>query len=206
MLGSMSSLLYIPVLVGSAIIALVVAVKAPPTTTALVTDLFDESRVAELPLDIEPYEDLDYGFSVAIPAGWRKIISAESESDVNSLEPGYAVGFESPSQGGYDAFADYILIEIMPGSDSGSFITDGSNRSAVFIDGKPAWVDQIDVDGGDAGLDDMDLTVYQAVITGLGYTVGIYAIGEANRKELMSAAFQVMVRTLSFTADPFDTA
>jgi|GEM_PF-1186935 len=206
MLGSMSSLTYIPVLVGSAVIALVVAFQAPATTTAPVIDSFNESRLIELLLDIEPYEDLDYGFSVAIPTGWRKIISVESESDLDTLEPGYAVGFESPSQGGYDDFADYILIEILPGSESGSFVTDGSKRSAVFIDGKPAWVDQVDVDGSAAGLDDMDLTVYQAVITGLGYTVGIYAIGEADRKELMSAAFHVMVRTLSFTADPFDTA
>lgn len=200
----MRSLSYIPVLVGSAIVALIVAFQAPATVRTPVANSPDDLKWAELLLDIEPYEDLDYGFTVAIPSGWQRIVSAETDEQLEMLEPGYAVGFESPSQGGQDDFADYILIEILPGADSGSFVTDGSNRSDVLIDGKPAWVDKLDVDGESAGLDGVDLTVYQAEITGLGYTVGLYAIGEADRTELMSAAFEVMVRTLRFTANPFD--
>ncbi len=200
----MRSLSYIPALVGSAIVALLVAFQAPATDRAAVANPLDESSWVELLLEIEPYKDLDYGFTVAIPSGWQRIVSAETDEQLEVLEPGYAVGFESPSQGGKDDFADYILIEILPGADSGSFVTDGSNRSDVFIDGKPAWVDKLDVDGDAAGLDGVELTVYQAEITGLGYTVGLYAIGEADRTELMSAAFEVMVRTLQFTANPFD--
>ena len=202
----MRSLSYIPALVGSAIVALIVAYQAPATDRAPAVHVLGDSRTIELLLDIEPYEDLDYGFTIAIPSGWQRIVSAETDEQLEVLEPGYAVGFESPSQGGKDKFADYILIEILPGADSGSFVTDGSNRSDLLIDGKSAWVDKLDVDGEAAGLDGVALTVYQAEITGLGYTVGLYAIGEADRTELMSAAFEVMVRTLQFTENPFDTA
>lgn len=38
----------------------------------------------ELLLDIEPYVDLDYGFSVAVPAGWRMIVTADAST---GLEP-----------------------------------------------------------------------------------------------------------------------
>lgn len=201
----MRSAIYIPALVSGAVVALIVAFQTPATAVLPQEKSADESRLIELLVDIEPYEDIDYGFTVAVPTGWQKIVSVESDEEAETLEPGYAVGFESPNQGNNDKFADYILIEILPGSDTGTFTTDGSNRLDVLIDGRPAWIDRLDVNGASAGLDDVDLTVYQAEMIGLGYTVGLYAIGEVGREALMSAAFEVMVRTFHFTEDPFDT-
>lgn len=159
----------------------------------------------ELLMDIEYYEDEDYGFSVAIPAGWNMIVAAQPEN-FGVLEPGYTVGFEAPKDSENDLFADYIMIEILPGTDSGAFETDGSNRIEVSIDGRPGWIDSLEVKATETGLRDVDLTIYQAQFSGLGYTVGLYAIGEPNREDLMSAAFEILVRTFEFYLEPYETA
>lgn len=160
---------------------------------------------AERLVALQSYTDNDYGFSVAIPSGWQKIVSVD-EVDLELLEPGYAVGFESPNQGGGDHFADYIMIEILPGKDSGVFHSDGVNRKQVSIDGKSAWIDSLKITGAGMDLEDVILSVYQAEIIGLGYTIGLYAIGDQARDGLMAAAFEVMVRTFRLTGQPFATA
>ncbi|MGQ7844080.1 hypothetical protein ACUNV4_06375 [Granulosicoccus sp. 3-233] len=174
-------------------------------------------------LAIEPYEDLDYGFKVAIPVGWRKIVTADSisapvsgadstpgggQEAVSStvplsLEPGYAVGFESVQENPDDRFADYILIEVLPGGESGTFDADRSQRRPVTIDGRQTWFDRIEIDQASSGLIDVDLVVYQAEVSGVGYTVGLYAIGEPVREQLLAMAFEIMLRTFRIIRDPF---
>lgn len=166
---------------------------------ATVKEQFD----TELLLDLESYEDPDYGFSMAIPSGWRKIVAAESEENFDELEPGYAVGFESPYQGENDQFADYVLIEVLPGKDSGLFKTDGENRRRISIDGRNAWMDRLEVTGESGGLTEVDLTIFQAQMSGLGYTIGLYAIGEPSREKLMLEAFEIIVRTFKQATLPF---
>ena len=205
MLVGMRPVLLLPLILGFCTSAFVTTYPFPAKTANA-----ESSRVAiessiELLMDIEYYEDDDYGFSVAIPAGWNKIVAVQP-NDLSIFEPGYTVGFEAPKSGEYDLFADYIMIEILPGSDSGAFETDGSNRIDVSIDGRPAWIDMLDIKATETGLQDVDLTIYQAQITGLGYTVGLYAIGEPDREELMSAAFEILVRTFGFYLEPFETA
>lgn len=194
-----------PVFVSSFIVVLI-ALHTVPTTPSFADQdvaLIPKADEPEQLLEIEAYEDGDYGFDVAIPAGWTRIVTADLESDLAVLEPGYAIGFESPSQGGDDHFADYVLIEILPGTDSGVFSTDGANRRMINIDGKPAWIDKLDINSAGFGKGDVDLTVFQAELVGLGYTVGLYAIGETDRQDLMSAAFQVMIQTFRFNIQPY---
>ena len=52
----------------------------------------------ELLTDLDTYENADYGFSVAIPAGWSPVIAEVDKEDI-FIEPGYAIGFESSRQG-----------------------------------------------------------------------------------------------------------
>lgn len=185
-------------------------------------DATDHSSLERL-LAIEAYEDLDYGFKVAIPVGWRKIVTAESSNDPGSsanstpgsgqesvstamplsLEPGYAVGFESVQQNADDRFADYILIEVLPGGESGLFDANHSLRQPVTIDGRKTWFDRLEIDRMSSGLTDVDLVVYQAELSGVGYTVGLYAIGEPIREQLLAMAFEVMLQTFEVIRDPF---
>ncbi|ASJ72368.1 hypothetical protein [Granulosicoccus antarcticus] len=176
----------------------------------------------ELLLDIEPYEDAGYGFSMAIPAGWRRIVTAEVSDAVDSqteviasmqaaeagfdslwLEPGYAVGFESAQQHADDQFADYILVEILPGDASGLFAADASRRKRVVIDGRPASYDRLEIKQASSGLTDVDLVIYQAELSGVGYTVGLYSIGERGSEKIMAIAFEVMLQTFRIDNPPF---
>ncbi len=195
------------------------ATGRPDSGPADATDLSSLERL----LAIEAYEDLDYGFKVAIPVGWRKIVTADSFSDSGanassmpgsgqesvstamplSLEPGYAVGFESVQQNPDDRFADYILIEVLPGGESGRFDADHSLRQPVTIDGRKTWFDRLEIDQVSSGLTDVDLVVYQAELSGVGYTVGLYAIGEPIREPLLAMAFEVMLQTFKVIRDPF---
>lgn len=172
---------------------------------------------------IELYEDIDYGFKVAIPVGWRKIVTVDAVADAEgsadsgfgagqdplssdaplSLEPGYAVGFESVQQDVDDRFADYILIEVLPGTESGRFDADQSLSIPVTVDGRHTWFDRLEIDQASSGLVDVDLVVYQAELSGVGYTVGLYAIGEPIREPLLAMAFEVMLQTFEIIRDPF---
>lgn len=202
----MQSAIFIPLLVGFGASALVTLYQTPAITLASVsTDVVDVVYSDSI-FSIENYDDDDYGFSVAVPAGWSRVVATETLEGLDVLEPGYAIGFEAPHEGSGDLFADYIMIEILPGTDSGVFETDGSNRLNVSIDSRPAWVDKLDVNAAVYGLENINLTVYQAQISGLGYTVGLFAIGEADREEIMAAAFELMVRTFSFFIEPYSTA
>lgn len=202
----MQSAILIPLLVGFGASALVTLYQAPAKAMPAIPAVVEEDMNYDSTFNIENYDDDDYGFSVAIPAGWLKVVAVETLEDFEILEPGYTIGFEAPNEGSDDLFADYIMIEILPGTDSGAFETDGSNRVEVSIDSRPAWIDKIDVNAAVYGLEDIELTVYQAQISGLGYTVGLYAIGEPGREETMAAAFELMVRTFSFFIEPYFTA
>jgi len=116
-----------------------------------------------------PYRDADYGFSMAVPEGWAQIYAAESDTDEEALEPGYAIGFESPRSSVDDRFADYVM--------------------------------DFQVSG-----DTIDLIVYQAEIVELGFTVGIFVIGEQHESDVLSDAFELTLKTFKIPDNPFDVS
>lgn len=196
---------------GPLLIALVVAGVA-----ALVVrhgSLFDEhppsgsvaaARSFDWVTDAVAYRDPDYDFSVAVPVGWRSIVAmGESSNDPSQPELGYSVGFEAPRDGDDDVFADYVMIEILPGTESGRFLTDGSRTRSVRIDGLVGQREDLAIDGHRIGDETLDLIVYQAEVRGVGFTLGFYAIGEPSRRELLDDAFELMIRTFELALPPF---
>lgn len=168
----------------------------------------DQGNCVEHILDLELYTDPDYSFSVAIPAGWSRIVAAdaivgETDDVLASLEPGYAVGFESPRSGLDDRFADYILIEVLPGDDTGLFEASEEQRR-VFRSGADRIIyDRLEIDGATDDASDVDLVIFQHGIKALGYTLGFYAIGEPSNEQAMFDAFQILLRTYTQKHDPF---
>lgn len=168
----------------------------------------NQTQGVELILDLERYVDPDYGFSVAIPAGWTRIVAAEtpvSETDdvLASLEPGYAVGFESPRSGLKDRFADYILIEVLPGDDSGLFEASEEQQQYLPFESEKIAYDRLAIDSATDDATEVDLVIFQRGVNALGYTLGFYAIGEPANEQTMFDAFQIMIRTFTQTSDPF---
>ena len=157
---------------------------------------------------ISAYTDPELVFDVAIPAGWTPIPLVDDPVGVEGGEwgGGRVVGFEAPREGPGDPFADYVMIEILPGRDSGLFVTDGSRTSAVEIDGVAGVRDRLAIDGHEVGGTRLDLVVHQAEIRGLGWTIGFYSIGEVHREALVADAFELLIRTFRLSGPPFRIA
>ena len=155
---------------------------------------------------LEPYVDPDFGFTVAVPAGWNATIVPETDAELAMLEPGYAVAFESAREHARDVFTDYLMIEILPGDEAGLFETDGRLRRATVVDGRPAWRDALTLPADPADARAVDLVVRQASLSGLGYTIGFYAVAEPARAALIEDAFEAMLRTFKLPRRPFDVS
>lgn len=152
---------------------------------------------------IQTYVDLDYGFSMAVPKGWRKIVLAEQETPNQVPELGYAVGFEALPRSTDDTFADYILLEILPGRESGLFAAGDADSQSTQIDGRTVTFDRLFIDGKhnpDAGI---DLVIFQREFSALGYTIDFYAIGEPGNEKVLFEAFQIMLVTFEQFHPPF---
>jgi hypothetical protein len=154
--------------------------------------------------EIRSYQDADFSFTLAVPANWTRIVANEPESELDKLETVYAVGFESPKTSDNDQFADYIMIEIIPGSESGAFETGGEHTKTIVIDGHPAQQDKLSLTDFQIADHKLDLQVYQAELVGLGYTVGFYAIGEHREASVLRDAFRLMIETFKLPPQPFD--
>ena len=157
--------------------------------------------------DLELYEDPDYGFTMVVPVGWSRIVLDDGASGdaelANPFDSGYAVGFESPRPLHGDQFADYILVELLPGSDSGLFETVENDQRMLTIADTPISYDRLYINHATEAATDVDLVVYQRGVQALGYTVSLYAIGEPANEQTLFEAFQIMLRTYTQTQDPF---
>ncbi len=156
--------------------------------------------------EIREYIDQDFQFSMAVPADWNQIIADEPVSEFDQLETIYAVGFESVQSGAGDTFADYIMVEITPGLETGAFETDGSLRRTIQIDGHPAIEDELQLENYRIEGRHIDLQVYQAELYQLGYTVGFYAIGEHREASRLRDAFRLMIETFKLPPHVFDVS
>lgn len=155
---------------------------------------------------ILPYHDEDYGFRIAVPEHWSRTYAATDDAEANALEPGYAVGFESPRSGVDDVFADYLMVEILPGAHTGGFVSDGSQTQVIMVDGRVAITDKINLNGFEIGGARIDLVVFQAEIVELGFTVGIFAIGEQSEAAVLADAFELALKTFKVPEDPFSVS
>ncbi len=155
-------------------------------------------------LDASAYRDPDFDFQLAVPAGWQPIVAIpENHDEEDGLLVAHTVTFEAPREGVDDEFSDYVMIEIVPGSRSGQFVTDGSRVERVVINGLTGTRESLRVDQHQVGNTNLDLVVHQAEIRALGYTVGFFAIGEPRNRQLIDDAFDLMIRTFEFTLPPY---
>ena len=168
--------------------------------------VFSKDSIDTLPaiVEIRSYTDLDFNFEMAVPKEWTLIVADEPLSEIDELETTYAVGFESPQTDKNDHFADYIMVEIIPGRESGAFETDGSLEKTILIDGHPAKEDELRLRDYRVAGDTLDLQIFQAELYGLGYTVGFYAIGEHRETEVLRDAFRLMIETFKLPPHLFD--
>lgn len=149
------------------------------------------------------YVDETYGFSMVVPQHWSEIISSIPLGESDHREQGYSVIFESPQQNTSDNYADYIMVEVLPGIETGAFDSDGSHRDVVIVDGQKAVRDKLSLVNFPFGDSRIDLTVRQAEIAQLGYTVGLYAIGTNDNARMLDDAFRALLYSFQLPEQPF---
>lgn len=158
-------------------------------------------HIASLTRYVDPF----YSFEVAVPSGWQRIVSLdETTQPFDGLEAGYVLGFESPRSAVDDRYADYVMIEILPGQEAAAFQSSGQERSAVVIDGRPAMRDRILLDAVPMPDASLSLVVYQATMRGLGFQVGLYAVGEQHEARAMELAFDALLTTFTLREAPYE--
>jgi len=187
-------------LVGAIAVAIDAASRAMQTAKQL---SFIDKNSRPYFSEVFRYVDLQHHFSMAVPAGWQPIVAAEPVADEDAFEQSYAVGFSAPRESALDQYADYLMVEILPGSVSGNFESTGEFRESISIDGRPAVRDKVRLLDQDMGTSSIDLVVFQAHLQGIGFTVGIYAIGEQHQEPLLAEAFELMLQTLELNGSPF---
>jgi len=152
------------------------------------------------------YVDDSYGFSMVVPQHWTKIITDEPLDESDFREPGYSVIFESPQQSDADSYADYIMVEVLPGIDTGAFDSNGLHRDLIIVDGQKAVRDELTLVNFPFGELSIDLTVRQAEIAQLGYTVGLYAIGTNDNAQMLQSAFRALLYSFQLPDEPYQVA
>ena len=157
----------------------------------------------------EWYEDHDYGFSIAVPSGWSRLVVAPTDglltdSHAIALESAYAVGFALPQSENVDSFSDYILIELIPGEEFELF--DSAEAEQHFIDPEKRQLpyDRLTIEGEKDHATNGELVILQHGVQSLGYTLAFYAIGEPAKEHVLLDAFQMMILTYKQLRQPFN--
>jgi hypothetical protein len=167
-----------------------------------IESVFGESDAREELLFVD-YEDSTLGFSMVVPKQWSRLIPDHSYEVSDDMDAGYSVIFESPLEGEQDSYADYIMIEVLPGIDTGAFESTGEHRGVVIVDGQQAVRDELTLLDFPVGGHRIDLLVKQAEIAQLGYTVGLYVIGTNNNAQMLDEAFRALLYSFQLPKQPY---
>ena len=95
------------------------------------------------------------------------------------------------------------MVEVLPGNETGAFISDGEHRSLVTVDGQTAVEDKILLTNFPVGDMELDLSIRQAEIAQLGYTVGLYAVGTKDNARMLEEAFQALLYSFKLPKQPY---
>lgn len=169
----------------------------------------NDTTVTSAPIDtyisltFVDYNDVEFGFSMAVPKHWNQLPPLEIPEYELLNERGYSVMFESPMENPSDVYSDYIMVEVLPGIETGAFISDGEHRALVTVDGQTAVEDKILLTEFPVGDMELDLTIRQAEIAQLGYTVGLYAVGTKDNARMLEEAFQALLHSFKLPKQPY---
>ena len=159
------------------------------------------SSKEELPIlefsDWLKHTDPVVAFKLAIPLNWRRqLVVDENEASAENTA-GYAVTYQSPPTSDHDVFSDYIMVEILA-DDKAGFVTDGSWRVPILVDGRSATWERVVLDNHAVGGDSLDLVAYQLLRDEPGYSLGIYVVGESKEEERLREIFTIVIDSFAF--------
>jgi len=166
-------------------------------------DTTQYSSVPELPVpvlnDWLGYADPVSGFTGKVPAGWARKVLSETSASIDWLDgDGHAVTFQSPMTSAEDRFSDYIMVELLPATPAEGFIADSPETHAVDIDGREALQERIVLKDFAVEGSTIDLVAYQLLSEELGYSLGVYVVGELREDEQLAEIFRIFRQHFGF--------
>lgn len=150
------------------------------------------------------YVDAHTGFTSKFPENWVRTVLSDSASQGAWMDGGgHAITFQSPPTSEDDPFSDYIMVEMLPSAPAGGFIaeTGESERLPVEVDGRRAHRERIVL--RDFSVDDaaIDLVAYQVVTEELGYSMGLYVVGELREDARLAEIMTIFMQHFVFPPD-----
>lgn len=156
---------------------------------------------SELPRLPEPemirFADPTAGFRARIPQRWqRSLINTPDDA-------GITVSFESPRSGENDKFADYLMIDIQPGSVVEVFERPADERTAMTVAGQTVYRERISLDNHPVADTHLDLLAWQLTFRKPGYSVAIYVVGERREEARLERVMIEFAYSFSMPVPPF---
>lgn len=149
------------------------------------------------------YVDPVSGFNARAPVGWS--VSTLGEASETSFKSnswfdseGYAVTFQSPASSSDDNYSDYIMVELLPFAPAAGFISENGERIEVTIDGRSAYRERIVMLDFPVEDSTIDLVAYQLITEELGYSMGLYVVGELREDIRLQEIFTTFMQHFVF--------
>lgn len=138
------------------------------------------------------------GFALTLPDKWFRRVLNDSPEDSGGDEQqagGYAVTYLSPLTSDDDTFADYIMVELLPGDATGFTANTRTERQNIKVDGITAIRERIELLEYPVADGDIDLVAYQTIVTRARYSLGIYAVGQRHESVALESLFSRVIET-----------
>ncbi len=137
-------------------------------------------------------------FALTLPEHWyRRVLNDEALEPDNRTpqEQGYAVTYLSPLTSDSDPFADYVMVELLPGESSGFSSDSKTERRVIRVDGVSALRERIELPAYPVDQHRIDLVAYQTIVTQKRYTLGIYVVGQHIEAAALDALFTRIIES-----------
>ena len=149
------------------------------------------------------YVDPVTGFSARAPVGWTvstlgNASTASFKSDSWFDSEGHAVTFQSPASSADDNYSDYIMVELLPFAPAAAFISESTDRMEVTIDGRSTYRERIVMADFPVENTVIDLVAYQLISEELGYSMGLYVVGELREDIRLQDIFSTFLKHFTF--------
>ncbi len=141
------------------------------------------------------------GFKARVPTGWTVLVMGDAHADNWYDSEGHAITFQSPPSSDTDIYSDYIMVEFLPSAPAAAFISDDSEQIPVSIDGRSTVRERIVLRDFPVESASIDLVAYQLLTAELGYSMGLYVVGELREDQGLAEIFSIFRENFVFPPD-----
>lgn len=168
------------------------------TLSPVTSDHTAQNDVPRLPLpEMVGFLDPTAGFEARVPQRWSRNLLNTPE------DAGITVSFESPRSGEGDLFADYLMIDIQPGSVVEVLEQLPVERTEMIVAQQTVYRERIVLDNHPVADTHLDLVAWQLTLRKPGYSIAIYVVGERREEARLERVLIEFAHSFSMPVPPF---